>query len=141
MSSFFYSPLVGAFYPKGARDIPDDALEVSQSEFLQLTAARNRGRKILVEGERLTDVDRAWTADELAAVARAARDAELMSLEWLRNRHRDQLDIGADTTLTTGQFAELLLYLQALRDWPQSDAFPSIEHRPIAPLWIADQSH
>jgi hypothetical protein len=58
----------------------------------------------------------------------------------LRDRHRDQVEINAATTLTGEQFTELLFYMQDLRDWPQSPDFPDGEHRPVAPAWIADQS-
>ena len=75
-----------------------------------------------------TDVERQW------------RDAELLAVVWLRDRHRDQMDLGVETILTPEQFAELLAYMQALRDWPQSETFPNSEHRPVAPPWIADQS-
>ncbi len=71
---------------------------------------------------------------------RSWRDGELTSLMWLRERHRDQMEIAVDTTLTGEQFTELLLYMQALRDWPQSPDFPESEHRPVAPAWIADQT-
>ncbi|MEN5255244.1 phage tail assembly chaperone [Pseudomonas protegens] len=67
------------------------------------------------------------------------RDVELTSVLWLRERHRDQLEIEAPTTLTAGQFKELLVYMQALRDWPQSLDFPAIQRRPAAPEWIAEQ--
>lgn len=67
------------------------------------------------------------------------RDAELSAFMWLRERHRDQLDIGTTTTLTSEQFNELLVYIQALRDWPQSPHFPDTEQRPVAPPWIAEQ--
>ncbi|MBC2383542.1 hypothetical protein HF209_21590 [Pseudomonas sp. WS 5096] len=59
---------------------------------------------------------------------------------WLRERHRDQLDTPVETTLSGEQFTGLLLYMQALRDWPQSEQFPDSEHRPQAPAWIADQT-
>ncbi|MEX3776177.1 hypothetical protein [Pseudomonas sp. MYb118] len=75
----------------------------------------------------------------LADVERAWRDAEVVRVSWLRDRHRDQLDAGIETTLTTAQFAVLLTYLQALRDWPQSPDFPDSQHRPVAPEWIAEQ--
>ncbi|GGU54019.1 hypothetical protein GCM10009504_08660 [Pseudomonas laurentiana] len=77
--------------------------------------------------------------DQNTVTERAWRDAELASLVWLRDRHRDQLEIGGETTLTAEQFQELLVYMQALRDWPQSELFPVIEHRPVAPPWIAEQ--
>ena len=71
---------------------------------------------------------------------RAWRDAELSSVVWLRERHRDQREIGGSITLTGEQFVELLVYMQALRDWPQSPVFPDNLHRPTAPDWIAEQT-
>ncbi|MEW9901653.1 phage tail assembly chaperone [Pseudomonas putida] len=79
-------------------------------------------------------------APTAADLERQWRDAELMALVWLRDRHRDQLEIGVATTLTPEQFSELLVFMQSLRDWPQSEAFPDSEQRPVAPPWIADQS-
>ncbi|WP_256216592.1 MULTISPECIES: phage tail assembly chaperone [unclassified Pseudomonas] len=73
---------------------------------------------------------------DVANTERAWRDAELGALVWLRDRHRDQLEIGAEPTLTAAQFTELLIFMQALRDWPQADAFPDFAARPIAPAWI-----
>ncbi|WP_025128917.1 phage tail assembly chaperone [Pseudomonas sp. PH1b] len=67
------------------------------------------------------------------------RDGELSSVMWLRERHRDQLEIEAPATLTGEQFKELLVYMQALRDWPQSADFPDALRRPAAPPWIAEQ--
>lgn len=76
---------------------------------------------------------------QIAAVERYWRDSQLSSVMWLRERHRDQQDLGGSTTLTAEQFQELLVFMQALRDWPQSDLFPDVEKRPVAPLWIAEQ--
>ena len=82
-----------------------------------------------------------FIADDVTSISeRAWRDSALFAVAWLRDRHRDQLDIGADTTLTAGQFSELLMYMQQLRDWPQSEAFPTPEQRPVPPPWIADQT-
>ncbi len=88
----------------------------------------------------------AWILDEdmrrerLSQDERAWRNAQVESIKWLRERHRDEQDLQRDTTLAPPQFAGLLSYLQALRDWPQSEFFPEIEHRPIAPPWIAEQT-
>ena len=68
------------------------------------------------------------------------RNAELQSNEWLVTRHRDEQDLAQETTLTTEQFAELLGYRLALRDWPQSEHFPDSQYRPVAPPWIAEQT-
>lgn len=68
------------------------------------------------------------------------RDGELAEMMALRDRHRDQLEISVTTTLTSEQYTELLVYMQALRDWPQAEAFPDSAQRPVAPPWIADQT-
>ncbi|TFF42855.1 phage tail assembly chaperone [Pseudomonas sp. RIT623] len=73
---------------------------------------------------------------EPSALERQWRDAQLLELVWLRDRHRDQLEIGATTTLTAEQFAELLVFMQALRDWPQSEAFPDESARPVPPVFL-----
>ena len=78
---------------------------------------------------------------DLARIERHWRDAELASLRWLTERHRDQLDLGLPTTLTAQHFAQLLAYLQQLRDWPQSPAYPDVEQRPVPPDWLAEQTH
>ncbi|MDO4235617.1 phage tail assembly chaperone [Pseudomonas sp.] len=80
------------------------------------------------------------TVEEAANEERRWRDSELLDLAWLRDRHRDQAEMGADTTLTTEQYAELLSYMQLLRDWPQSDSFPDTSKRPVPPVWIKDQA-
>jgi hypothetical protein len=54
-------------------------------------------------------------------------------------RDRDELEDGGGTTLTTDQYAQLQAYRRALRDWPQGSFFPFTEHRPSAPLWLAEQ--
>lgn len=81
-----------------------------------------------------------FTAEEQVAAERSYRDQELARIIWLRERHRDQLEIETSTTLTSEQFKELLKHIQALRNWPQSPDFPQIEHRPVAPPWLAEQT-
>ena len=87
-----------------------------------------------------------WTLDENLRHARLSqgerdwRNTQIERIKWLRDRHRDQQELGVDTSLTGAQFTELLAYMQALRDWPQSEAFPDSAQRPVAPPWIADQS-
>lgn len=95
-------------------------------------------------GEDFAWSDKGWALDEnarsirLADAERAWRNGEVDNVKWLRERHRDEQDLQKPTTLTDAQFAELLGYLQALRDWPQSESFPDVEQRPVAPSWIAD---
>lgn len=80
------------------------------------------------------------TNEELAAREREWRDIELSSVIWLRDRHRDQLDLGTAPALTPELFIDLLAYMQALRDWPQSSDFPDSQHRPTVPAWISEQT-
>lgn len=77
---------------------------------------------------------------DLEVVERTWRDGQVSGTEWLVTRHRDELDMQLATTLTAEQFAELLVYRQALRDWPQDSRFPDTEFRPMAPPWIAEQT-
>jgi len=64
---------------------------------------------------------------------RAWRDGVISLLIESRDRHRDEVELGIDTTLTAAQFAELLAYIQKLRDWPQSPEFPDQSKRPQPP--------
>lgn len=74
---------------------------------------------------------------QLSAAERRWRDIELSGVLWLRERHRDQLEIEVDTTLSSEQFTELLVYMQALRDWPQLPDFPDPQKRPTEPAWLS----
>lgn len=91
-------------------------------------------------------LDNKWTLDKSAKIAseqsaeRQWRDAEIESIKWLRERHRDESDIGLANTLNDEQFKELLTYLQQLRDWPQSSEFPAVASRPVPPEWVASQT-
>jgi hypothetical protein len=75
-----------------------------------------------------------------AEAERAWRDQAYVLAFSLRDRHRDEMELGIATTLTAEQFAELLRYIQLLRAWPQSSAFPDLEQRPVAPPWITEQT-
>ncbi|WP_085712890.1 MULTISPECIES: phage tail assembly chaperone [unclassified Pseudomonas] len=75
--------------------------------------------------------------NEPLAAARAWRQSTLAATEWLVTRHRDEQELGRGTTLKAQQYLELLEYRQALRDWPDSGAFPSSVTRPSAPQWLA----
>lgn len=79
------------------------------------------------------------TVEEAANEERRWRDLELQGVAWLRERHRDQAELGSDTTLSADQYSELLTYMQQLRDWPQSVSFPDASKRPVPPDWIKDQ--
>lgn len=59
------------------------------------------------------------------------RRAELLAAtDWLSIRHGEQQAAGIQTSLTTGQFAELLAYRQALRDVSSGGVLP------VRPVWL-----
>lgn len=77
----------------------------------------------------------AWVLDEAAQAAaaqaaeRAWRDAQIAGTDYLAM---------PDYPLTEAARSELYAYRQALRDWPQSGAFPTLAERPQPPAWLAD---
>ncbi|WP_460418795.1 phage tail assembly chaperone [Pseudomonas sp. microsymbiont 2] len=105
-------------------------LDGSQDEFIPVELVRMNADEIALH----------LTPKATPVSERNWRDGELASLVWLRDRHRDQLEIGAPATLTPEQFMALLEYMQSLRDWPQAEAFPDSAQRPVAPPWIAEQT-
>lgn len=83
-----------------------------------------------------------WVEDEAAKYTaqsdkeRAWRNQEIERQVWLRERHRDEIDARLETTLSNEQFSELLAYIQALRDWTKSPAFPNPDQRPVKLDWF-----
>lgn len=91
-------------------------------------------------GDRYVDDSFVSPTVDGSTLERGWRDSQINSTEWLAGRHRDEQDMKMATTLQASQFDELLQYRQALRDWPQSEAFPSAEHRPEPPAWLIDMT-
>ncbi|MFJ4197534.1 phage tail assembly chaperone [Pseudomonas sp. NPDC089534] len=65
------------------------------------------------------------------------RTATLAETDWLVIRHRDELDVGAQQTLSAKQFSKLQAYRQALRDWPAAGDPSDSLSRPEPPKWLA----
>lgn len=78
------------------------------------------------------------TAEELALVERVWRDKQLSLTDGVVTRHRDELEEGIETTLTSVQYVSLQGFRRALRNWPEAGEFPLIDHRPPPPLWLVD---
>lgn len=138
-----YSPSTGGFYNSVIHPvIPDDSIELSGADYRQLLDGRCMGQIIVINEDGqpvLTDAPPGVPSEEAStAREREWRDGEVSSTEWLVTRHREQ-DMQQATTLSAEQFAELLSYRQALRDWPQSEQFPDALQRPLAPPWIVEQ--
>jgi len=138
----FYSPGTQTTYLQGVHaDMPADAVEISEALFLSVIGNPAPGKIRAHDSQGLPClIDAPEPVLDPAVQEREWRDGELSGVLWLRERHRDQLEIAGPTTLTAEQFNELLVYMQELRDWPQSPDFPDSQHRPTAPDWIAEQS-
>jgi hypothetical protein len=130
------------FYSPGVHSsIPDDAVEISASRYLELLQGQIAGKVIVcgADGYPMLVDSLPPSSDELAAVERAWRDQRLSETDGVVTRHRDEVEEGGKTTLTVEQYAELQDYRRALRNWPEAGEFPLIDHRPIAPPWLIEQ--
>lgn len=72
-----------------------------------------------------------------AKAERSWRTVQLTESDWLVTRHRDELDVGVPTTLSSKQFSRLQAYRQALRDWPGTSDTLDAGSRPQSPKWLA----
>lgn len=137
----FYSKTTQTTYLPGIHSVvPDDAVEISEGLYLSVIGNPAEGKVRVHDDHGLPYlIDAPEVMLDPVTVERAWRDGELSSVIWLRERHRDQAELSEQTTLTADQFGELLAFMQALRDWPQSPNFPDNKHRPATPAWIADQ--
>lgn len=116
-------------------------VEITREEHAQLLAQCAMGKVLKPgkKGEPVVSDPAPPSPKELQERERVWRTRELARYEWVTTRHRDEQDMGGTTSLTAQQFAELLQYRQALRDWPVADAFPDYEHRPEQPTWLSAQ--
>jgi hypothetical protein len=140
MMKRFYSQTTLTTYLDGVhRVMPADAKEITEARYLEVIGNPAPGK---VRGH---DADGLPVLidpplEDLAIQARAWRDGEIMRVQWLRDRHRDEQDLNRPTSITAVQFVGLLGYMQELRDWPGQSAFPAEAARPVPPAWIAEQA-
>lgn len=138
-----YSKSTGTCYLVGLHsNIPADAVEISDECYERVIGNPSPGKVRSHDATGLpTLIDPPpLTLEQLAVIERLWRDAQINSLRWLRERHRDEVDSARPTTLTAEQSVELLDYVQSLRDWPIAPDFPRSERRPAEPSWVAGQA-
>lgn len=140
----FSASTCGVYVPGiNTSDIPSDVIEIPQTYWVSLlqelavtakmiSVRADNGYPVLVDTPPLAP-------EEAANAERFWRDAQLLATDSMVARDRDELEDGGGTTLTSDQYAQLQAYRRALRDWPQGSFFPFTEHRPSAPLWLAEQ--
>jgi len=114
---------------------------------IKLELGQDLGTNTLIEPPKLTKLyeELKWQGYWLIAnnpekgmeLIRAERNRLLSSTDWLVLRHQDEIARGVTTTLTSGQYQELLNYRQALRDLPDNpnlDVFNPVY--PAKPSWL-----
>lgn len=142
MMKRLYSPSAGSCYVKGLHaEMPADVIEISADLFDRIIGNPVLG-KVRVHDDAGVPclIDPPVDTHGAEAAERVWRDDQVGTTEWVVTRHRDELDMQLATTLLPEQFAALLQYRQALRDWPQAALFPNAEHRPLPPHWLAQLS-
>ncbi|WP_177218221.1 phage tail assembly chaperone [Pseudomonas sp. NFACC45] len=136
----FYSPSTGSIYFQSVHtDMPKDVISIDAETIDKVISNPPLGkvRKHLEDGTPYLE-DRVFSMDELAARERSWRDSALSEILWLRERHRDEEEMQVSPTMTAEHYAQLLEYLQSLRNWPQASGFPEEGRRPVSPSWMDD---
>lgn len=129
-------PDMEAAHPTVAVDNPDcrlpsDAVAVSEETYRAMLEAQAEGKAWAADesGQPVAVDPPAPTEDELRERLRAQRAALIADASAMLDRHRNQKEFGLATTLTDAKAAEWALYLQALRDMP--DTAPDLAN----PVW------
>lgn len=137
-----YSRSTGNTYLAGYHtSLPDDAVEIDDERYEAVIANPAAGMDRSHDEEGLpvlvAPVSGPVSDEQAARDAKAWRDNEFERVVWLRDRHRDEVELKKATTLSDADYQTLLVYLQALRKWPQARKFPSKRSRPKTPAWLA----
>ena len=134
----YFSRATGGFYEDSihGEEMPADALLLTPEQYRAVMTDAPAGTYIAV-GQDGYPLRLNCQPPDLELCERVWRDEVIDRVHWLRDRHRDELELGDPPTLSTVHYQSLLLYLKALRDWPQADAFPDTAQRPVEPSWIA----
>lgn len=125
----FYSAQAGGFFSSEIHDtLPTDAVEISDQQWRDLLDAQEQGKCIQAGADgRPIAVERVQTAEQRTRSLLWQRDAALRGTDWLVSRHRDEMELGGPTTLTTGVYRALQTWRAALRDITQAPEFPDID--------------
>ena len=115
---FFHSHIHGKNLPRDAKPIPESLHKAC-------LLAQERGEEIVPDATGMP-VTRARVVDRRIEGRRRATNA-LRGTDWMVARHRDQVELHAKLSITPTEYAELLEYRQAMREWPSRPDFPAGE--------------
>lgn len=136
--TFYFSPSeMGFFDPVLFDAMPADVVEIDEGTYRELIGS---GKSIVLDrnGRPIVAAEPPLSLEDQSERERVWRDELLLQYGGIRDRHRDEVELGIATTVTAVQYAELLTCLQALRDWPQSELFPNSAQRPAPPAWLIE---
>jgi len=139
---WFYSYEVrGWFSPAYNIDIPADAVEVTDERRAELVAGSTQGMVVVAGTDGCPELaDPPPPAiEQLVERERRWRDLQLQVSDPLVARHRDEREMESDTSISAEEYTDLLGFRAALRQWPESSAFPEPSGRPVAPTWLTEQ--
>ena len=121
-------------------DSDNGGLTITLEAHRALLEGQATGQRIAADehGAPMLAAPQGATLAEQESAERTWRDLQLSLSDGVVSRHRDEVESGLSTTLTTEQYTALQLYRQKLRDWPENGEFPLIDHRPAAPSWLIE---
>jgi hypothetical protein len=142
--TLYYSSNPRGFYDDRlfGENIPEGAKQITSERHHELLEGQSQGKIIREDADGYPVLIELppLTSEEVAAIERNWRDAKLAATDGDVTRHRDEVEEGLATTLTAEQYRDLQAYRRRLREWPESGEFPLVDHRPIAPPWLAEQN-
>lgn len=132
------APLVEIANPNCRLPPAGELVSLTDQEYRGLLYAMSHGKVISANdnGYPVAVDPPPLSTGELEERERRWRDRALSATDALVVRHRDELEAGVETTLTTAQYRELQAYRTALRNWPATDEFPATGQRPTPPVWL-----
>ncbi|MCP1480520.1 hypothetical protein J2Y88_002831 [Pseudomonas chlororaphis] len=105
--------------------IPEDLANRDWAAYLQWLSYGGEPKPITINAES-DGAERVW------------RDSQLLQTDGIVARHRDELEAGIDTTISSADYESLQVYRRALRSWPESSGFPSVAARPVLNMTSMD---
>ena len=134
---YFYSPLTKGLYSLDTHsEIPESAEKISAEQYMELISAAEQGLSIS-DSRPWRGVQIEMGTEYKERLARENRDNVISKTTWILDRHSGQLQISVETSISDHQYNELLLYHQALREWPAQPGWPDID-MPLPPDWLAE---
>lgn len=125
----YYSPSERGFFSKDIHgtNMPADIIELSDDEWKELLSAQAAGKSIQpgVHGGPIA-AERVPSLEECKTQLLMLRDQALSGTDWLVARHRDELEVRSQTTLTAEQYTALQRWRAQLRALPAHPDFPRV---------------